>query len=213
MMAALSACFSGVIFGALHVLSGPDHLAALAPFSVEARHRAWVLGLRWGVGHAAGIVGVGTLGYLIKDRIDLDLLGGLGQYAVGAILIAIGFWGFAHLRGLELGPNAREPDDRHLHTTAAFLVGTVHGIAGTGYLLGVLPLLAMPGRLEAGAYLTGFAVGTVAAMTLFSALLGLLSQGAGDRALRAYRRVFGAVSAAALVVGVVWIVLPFAQSG
>ncbi len=210
-MSALTVCLSGLLFGALHVLSGPDHLAALAPFSVEARRRAWTLGLRWGIGHSGGIIVVGAVAYLIRDRLDLDLLEGLGTNAVGAILIAIGLWGFYHLRGMELGAEA-EPNGRHLHTTAAFLVGGVHGIAGTGYLLGVLPLLALSSWLEAGAYLAGFAAGTIAAMILFSSLLGLLAQRTGSRALRTYRRVFAGTSAAALVVGIIWIVLPLVQS-
>lgn len=212
-MLALTVCLSGLMFGALHVLVGPDHLAALAPFSVEARGKAWTLGLRWGLGHSAGIVGVGIIVYLIQDRIDLDLLAGLGRYAVGVILIGIGVWGFAHMRRMEFGTRVLEPDDRHLHTTAAFLVGSVHGVAGTGYLLGVLPLLAMPGWVEASAYLTGFAGGTILAMILFSSLLGLVGRGSGARAVRTYRRVFAATSAAALVVGIAWITLPLIAAG
>ena len=207
-MPALTACLSGLVFGALHVFSGPDHLAALAPFSVEARRRAWTLGLRWGLGHSAGIVGVGIIAYLIQDRLDFELLAGLGRYGVGAILIVIGLWGFTHVRGLEIGVEVLGADDRHLHTTAALLVGSVHGVAGTGYLLGVLPLLSMPGWVEASAFLTGFAAGTILAMVLFSSVLGFLAQGTGHIAIRTYRRVFAAASAAALVVGIVWIALP-----
>ena len=212
-MLVFTASLSGIAFGALHVLSGPEHLAALAPFSVEARQRAWTVGLRWGLGHSAGTVGVGIIAYAIRDGIDLDLLAGIGRYAVGAILIAIGLWGLHHLRGMEPGIQVMEPDDRHLHTTAAFLVGSAHGIAGTGYLLGVLPLLSMSGWLEAGAYLAGFAIGTILAMILFSGLLGLLGQKSGAHAVRAYRRVFGGASAAALVAGIVWTALAFAASG
>ena len=196
------------MFGALHVLSGPDHLAALAPFSVEARSKAWRLGLRWGLGHSGGIVLVGALAYVIRDQIDLDLTAELGRNAVGGILIAIGLWGLYHLRGMHLATPVTGSEGNHVHTTAAFVVGSVHGVAGTGYLLGVLPLLAMPRWLEATAYLLGFAAGTILAMVLFSALLGLLTERAGSRALRAYRRVFAGTSLAALAVGVAWIVLP-----
>ena len=206
-MSVLTVCLSGLLFGALHVLSSPDHLAALAPFSIEARRRAWTLGLRWGIGHSGGIIAVGAVAYVIRDRLDLDLLEGIGTNAVGAILIAIGLWGFYHMRRTELGAGL-EPNGRHLHTTAAFFLGGLHGIAGTGYLLGVLPLLALSSRLEAGAYLAGFAVGTIAAMILFSWILGVLAQGAGARAARTYRRVFAGTSAAALTIGVIWIVLP-----
>jgi hypothetical protein len=207
-MFALTACLSGLMFGALHVLSGPDHLAALAPLSVEARSKAWRLGLRWGLGHSGGVVLVGALAYVIRDQIDLDLTAELGRNAVGGILIAIGLWGLYHLRGMDLATHVTGSEGNHVHTTAAFVVGSVHGVAGTGYLLGVFPLLAMPRWLEATAYLVGFGAGTILAMVFFSALLGLLTAGAGSRALRAYRRVFGGASFAALAVGVAWIVLP-----
>lgn len=211
-MSALTICLSGLLFGALHVLSGPDHLAALAPFSVEARRRAWLLGLRWGIGHAGGIVCVGTLAYLVRERLDLALLQSVGTGAVGVILIGIGLWGLHHVRGADLDAGAADAGDRHVHTTAAFLIGSVHGVAGTGYLLGVLPLLALSSWLDASAYLAGFAMGTIAAMMLFSSLLGLLAQGAGSRAVLVYRRVFAATSALALAVGVAWILLPLVQS-
>ncbi len=207
-MLALSAFLSGLAFGGLHVLMGPDHLAALAPFSVEARRKAWRLGLRWGLGHSGGITAVGIIAYLIRDQIDLDLLADLDRNAVGGILIAIGLWGLYHLRGLDLTRHATESGGPHVHSTAAFVVGSVHGVAGTGYLLGVVPLLAMPRWLEAGAYLLGFATGTILAMILFSTLLGLLSEGAESRAMHVFRRVFAGTSVAALAVGIAWILLP-----
>ena len=45
---------TGIVAGCGHVLLGPDHVAALGPFSVEAHQRAWRVGLRWGAGHALG---------------------------------------------------------------------------------------------------------------------------------------------------------------
>lgn len=41
-------------FGALHAVSGPDHLLSLAPLSIGQGRRAWRIGLAWGLGHAAG---------------------------------------------------------------------------------------------------------------------------------------------------------------
>jgi hydrogenase/urease accessory protein HupE len=41
--------FAGFLAGFLHVLSGPDHLAAIAPYSVDGRVRAWRTGVRWGL--------------------------------------------------------------------------------------------------------------------------------------------------------------------
>lgn len=44
---------AGLAAGAVQVLTGPDHLAAVAPLSVASREAAWKAGLRWGRGHCA----------------------------------------------------------------------------------------------------------------------------------------------------------------
>ncbi len=52
--------FAGLVAGFVHVLSGPDHLAAIAPYAVDSRSRAWRTGVRWGLGHTAGVLCVGA---------------------------------------------------------------------------------------------------------------------------------------------------------
>src|SRR5262249_12446669 len=75
----------GLAAGLAHVITGPDHGAALAPFSVEAQRRAWTVGLRWGAGHAAGIVAVAVVAVLAADRLDLHGLSAVGDYLVGGV--------------------------------------------------------------------------------------------------------------------------------
>ena len=38
--------FTGLLAGCFHVLSGPDHLAAVAPLALSSRTRAWREGWR-----------------------------------------------------------------------------------------------------------------------------------------------------------------------
>ncbi len=207
LLAVILTILTGAVAGGAHVVLAPDHLAALAPLSVEARRRAWQVGLRWGIGHAAGIALVGGAARLASHAFNVELLGELGGYAVGLTLIAIGAWGFLHVRrGAHLNPAAPSALEPHVHATAAFVVGTVHGVAGTGALLGVIPVLALPEIACAIAYLSGFAVGTVGAMTGAAALLGLAApEGRGDaRAALVYRRVFLGASGVALAVGAGW---------
>jgi len=45
--------FLGLGSGALHALSGPDHLLGVAPHAVGRRRGAWRVGVAWGAGHAA----------------------------------------------------------------------------------------------------------------------------------------------------------------
>jgi len=48
--------FAGIIAAMLHVISGPDHLAAVTPFAIESKKKAWKVGLFWGIGHLLGII-------------------------------------------------------------------------------------------------------------------------------------------------------------
>ena len=50
-------------------------------------------------------------------------------------------------------------------------------MSGTGHVLGVLPALAMPTWVVAGAYLSSFGVGTFLAMALLTGLVGEVSDG------------------------------------
>src|SRR2546426_10826940 len=64
---------TGLIAGAVHVWSGPDHLAALAPLAVRRPRRAWVPGMRWGLGHSAGVGLIGLLSLWLRDWLPVDL--------------------------------------------------------------------------------------------------------------------------------------------
>lgn len=213
-MQELALLISGFLPGALHVLLGADHLAALAPLSVEAGHKAWRVGFRWGIGHALGILCVGLLAYSIGDWLDVAWLSDLGQPLVGLVLIGIGLWGFLHLWvspshfDVTSGSVTARGSERHVHTRAAFLVGAIHGVAGTGSVLGVVPALAQETWAHAAAFLVGFGVGTLAAMIGFASLLGV-ARPRGRRATGAtYRWIFVLASSVCLAVGVLWILLP-----
>ena len=62
---------SGLAAGAAHVVTGPDHLAALAPIAVQDPGRAARLGLRWGLGHGLGVVVLGVIGMFARTWIDV----------------------------------------------------------------------------------------------------------------------------------------------
>src|SRR5438067_13658001 len=83
---------AGFASGLAHVLSGPDHLAAIAPISVKHPRRSWVAGLRWGIGHASGVCVVGALSLLLRGLIPMDLISNSSEGVVGLLLIGIGAW-------------------------------------------------------------------------------------------------------------------------
>src|SRR5688572_3654911 len=55
-----AALLAGLAAGLIHVLSGPDHLAAVAPLA-GGRGRSWRAGFLWGLGHSGGVLAVGLL--------------------------------------------------------------------------------------------------------------------------------------------------------
>jgi hypothetical protein len=203
----ISILFLGLVAGVSHVVTGPDHVAALAPFSVEAQQRAWTVGLRWGAGHAAGIVAVAFAVVFAEDRLDVQLLADAGDYLVGAVLVAVGLWGLWHSRRATHVFENESVAHRHVHATAALSIGTLHGLVGTGATLAVLPAVGMRSLGESATYLGGFALGTIVAMSGVAWLLGVLAP--RDELGVAYRRVFVVASSAALVIGLVWLGLAF----
>jgi len=207
---------SGALAGLVHVLAGPDHLAAVAPLAIADQRRGWHAGFTWGLGHTSGVVLVAVVAVLLRDVLPpVEIIASWSERLVGGVLIALGFW--ALRAGLRLGvaPHAhggvphthvlvrRGPAwTRRLgHAHAAFLVGILHGVAGSSPFLGVLPALALPTRAAALSYIAAFGVGTVAAMTAFGAVIG---RAPGARAHRAFMLT---ASALAFVVGTTWLVL------
>lgn len=215
------ALITGLAAGAAHVVTGPDHLAALAPIAVDRPLKALGLGLRWGLGHGVGVVALGGLGIVARGFVDVDAISAWSEFIVGFMLVAMGLWALrrasrmvihthghtheaddhAHLH-VHASPDQHDSAAHRGHSHAAFFVGLLHGAAGTGHLLGVLPSLALP-PAEAAVYLGAYFVAAVGAMGVFGGLMGRLAQRFG---LLGLRRIMYGVSTAAIGVGAVWLV-------
>ena len=193
------AFLAGVAAGLLHVFSGPDHLAAVAPLASDRVRRQWMTGLQWGIGHTLGVLLIGALLLLLKEQLPLDAISAYSERVVGASLILIGIFGMWRATR---GSNGHT----HSHAGTSVAMGTIHGLAGSSHLFGVLPALAFPSRTSSVLYLSGFGLGAIAGMTVFSAAMGLLSERLGRGQSRRYSGLLYASSAAALVVGGFWLV-------
>lgn len=213
---------TGAIAGLFHVLSGPDHLAAVAPLALHGRHRGWRAGWSWGLGHASGVVVVALLGVLLRDSLPpIDLLSAWGERVVGVALIAIGLWALGRVARIAPGPHHHgrlAHDHLHVqagpgwirrmgHAHASFCMGVLHGVAGSSHFFGVLPALALPTRAASVSYIGAFGVGTVAAMTCFAA--GVSSLAARQpHGPRTYRAMMTLAALLAIAVGGVWLTAP-----
>jgi hypothetical protein len=194
---------AGVFAGVVHVVSGPDHLAAVAPLAADGARPQWRAGLIWGLGHTSGVVLIGLLLITLRSVLPLDAISAYSERLVGVALVALGVWAAFRARDFH-----RHTDRPHAHPGggASFAMGTLHGLAGSSHLFGVLPALALPTQGAALSYLAGFGIGAVAAMTAFAAIVGMLAARAGRRSTHAFQTMLYACSLSALLVGGFWLI-------
>ena len=210
---------TGALAGLFHVLSGPDHLAAVAPLAASDRERGWLAGWTWGFGHASGVVVVAVVAVLLRDMLPpISAISAWSERLVGAALIGIGVWALGRSARISPAPHVHGTvahDHLHVrrgpawirqlgHAHAAFYMGILHGIAGSSHFFGVLPALALPSRGSALVYIAAFGAGTVIAMTAFAAAVGAI--GARSRQVGwAHRGMMLTASAVAFSVGAWWL--------
>lgn len=192
--------FAGIIAAILHVISGPDHLAAVTPFAIESKKKAWKVGLFWGFGHLAGMLCIGVLFYFFKDLIPVEQISAHSEKFVGVLLIFLGLWIFyrifkeekkhkhthVHSNGNPIihehgHKHSKEKNHNHSHPNlkqgilASFSVGFMHGLAGIAHFLLFLPVIGFSTKLDSAKYILGFAIGTVLAMVAFALVVGNIS--------------------------------------
>lgn len=219
MLVALTACLLGFANGLRHALE-PDHLAAVSSFVAGERSaRASVrYAAAWGTGHAVMLVLAAGALVLLKTELSLrtsDLL----ELVVAVVLVALGVRGLRqastlgrrgaptrHAHGALEHEHAGAPD--HVHVSGwtlarlPFLVGLVHGLAGSGALAALVA-----SNLESTAFTLVFiaiyAIGAACGMAALAGILGWpLARLA--RSPRVMPALVGVSACASLVVGVLW---------
>ena len=215
----ITTIITGLIAGSLHVLSGPDHLAAIAPIASSNPSKALKLGILWGLGHGLGVVFLGMLAQYFQNELDLDSIGLWSERIVGILLIGIGIWSLLQAKSLIVHQHHHNHDGtehQHLHMHSnidkgntsqpthghsVFGVGWLHGMAGTGHLFGVLPSLALPSHAVPW-YLGAYLMGAVCSMALFSWLLTGWLQNASQSKMK---RMLQGTGVGAIIIGGLWI--------
>jgi ABC-type nickel/cobalt efflux system permease component RcnA len=193
--------------GFLHALE-PDHMAAVTTF-VSRRPRpleALGFGVRWGLGHSAAILVVGSVLIALGIRFPESVVSGL-EFGVGTMLLGLGVWLlWSVMHGEAHAIADPEHDHPHDHRGGSLWVGMAHGIAGTAPLVAVVTVTASSSPWAAGVYLLLFGVGTTAGMGLYAAVAGAVFHQAMHRvpALGGTLRTLTALGSA--VLGVFWMV-------
>src|ERR1041384_330945 len=126
------AILSGATSGALHAVTGPDHLLSLGPAVLRAPRAASRIGLSWGAGHALGTLLLALPLLLLAQLVQLSFLASAGNRVAGAAVLATAAWSWRSSKSrAEVGGtvDARSP----------LWVGLIHGVTGASALLLVLP--------------------------------------------------------------------------
>ena len=183
----------GFVLGLRHALDA-DHLAAVSTFVTEERSllRSSLIGVSWGLGHTAALLvfglGVAAFRFALTPRFSQFL-----EFLVGCMLVLLGgnvLYKLAKGRALHVHTHAHDGGPHtHLHMHAAeaghdhphqhrtlrlngrpFVVGVVHGLAGTAALM-MLVVSAIPSLWLAAGYILIFGVGSIGGMTVMSLLM------------------------------------------
>ncbi|KAI5647819.1 hypothetical protein M9H77_33824 [Catharanthus roseus] len=220
----LTSAWTGFFAGCLHTLSGPDHLAALAPLSIgRSRLESAAVGALWGCGHDAGQVIFGLLFLLLKDRLHIEIIRTWGTRVVGFTLLVIGAMGIREASEVPAPCVALENGECDVSVYeglenpaigkkkigfATFATGIVHGLQPDALMM-ILPALALPSRLAGAAFLLMFLVGTVIAMGSYTVLIGSCSQALKERIPRITEKLTWASSLVAIGLGLAILISQF----
>ncbi|CAL9170209.1 unnamed protein product [Musa hybrid cultivar] len=211
----LSSALAGFLAGCLHTLSGPDHLAALAPLSIgRTKMESAIVGALWGCGHDAGQVLFGLLFLMLRDRLHIEVFRTWGTRVVGLTLLVIGALGIREASEVPAScvaldqPSDLSSTGKRKIGLATFATGIVHGLQPDALMI-ILPALALPSRLAGAAFLCMFLVGTVFAMASYTVFIGTCTEALKERAPRITEKLTWAASLIAISMGLALLITPF----
>lgn len=188
----------GLSIGLEHAFE-PDHVVAVSTQISRGRFaqksitqtiksgtlRSSVLGAFWGAGHTTTLVLMGLLVYALAVRIEQNIFSSL-ELGVGIMLIILATCTILNKKIIHL--YHRHPhqhtdgsihydshdhiDVDHKHTHKSYLIGCVHGLAGSGSLV-VLTASTLNNVGMVLGFILIFGIGSVVGMTLISGIMGI----------------------------------------
>lgn len=143
--------------------------------------KAILIGTFWGVGHTTTLFIMGLVVLFLKISIPEKISSSL-EGLVGVILVILGFRALKktkmlfhthkHKHGEIIHEHLHEKiSSSHSHQMS-FLVGLVHGLAGSGMLM-LLVLSTIHSLLEGISYILLFGLGSILGMSVMSFLIGV----------------------------------------
>lgn len=102
---------TAIFLGATHVLTGPDHLSAIATLSANVGNcKAFSLGIKWGLGHSFGLVLVAGVLIALSDNTNDEVtlspyLSHVLSSLVGIFMVLLGVYGIQKAMKKHFGDN------------------------------------------------------------------------------------------------------------
>lgn len=185
---------AGLMIGLMHSFE-PDHISAMSTQLLKNKNNSKKLYLRnltvnaslkgafWGMGHTSSIMLIGLLiaglSLNIPDNFFVST-----EIIVGLMLIVLGVFTFTnksifrhihshtHLDNISHAHSHTHNENHHKHCHKAYLIGCVHGLAGSGSLV-ALAASTMNGFDMMLYFFILFGMGSVIGMGVASGVLGL----------------------------------------
>lgn len=194
----------GASSGALHAVTGPDHLLSLGPVALAERTRSFRIGLHWGIGHALGTLALALPIVLLSHATYFGALASWGERLAGGALLVTAL---LSARARRKATNAAHGGSNEPPTSGKWQgtlwLGCVHGVTGAGSLLLLLPVLVSGSMPRTLLFLGAFALGSTLAMAGLTSALARLG---GRLQPTAVSRTQRALTAASLLLGTYWLV-------
>jgi len=208
---------TGLIAGFIHVVSGADHLIAMAPSSITEPKQAMRNSYSWSLGHSSGVVILAVLAIFIKDIASINKISHVAEFLVGISLLVVGVYAIKNYFNLRIHSHSHEHKNgvahQHIHIHRKNLkrynnhshaltgLGLLHGFAGGSHVLAILPALALP-IPNALAYLIAYLIGSFISMNLFTCLISFTTLNAGQKFIKRLIAFAGGLS---FSMGLFWI--------
>ena len=207
---------TGIVAGFVHVVSGADHLIAMAPVAINNPQKALKNSFSWGLGHSSGVLLLAFLAIFIKDITPLNKFSNIAEFLVGISLLIVGVFAIKNSFQLSIHSHSHKHENgiahRHFHfhikeqknnkhSHALTGLGLLHGIAGGSHFLAVLPALALP-LTSACLYLISYLIGSLISMNLFTSLISFTTFKASQKFIK---RLIAAAGGLSFSMGLFWI--------
>jgi hypothetical protein len=187
----------GLVVGIQHAFE-PDHVAAVSTqisksklkkistkqLIQESITKSSILGVAWGAGHTTTLVLIGFLVYVLAISIQNQIFSGF-EFVVGLMLVFLGITTILnkkiqlkhkhphqHKDGTIHLEEHNHSDTNHKHSHKSYIIGLIHGLAGSGSLVVLTAITFDNVGLMLG-FIVIFGVGSIIGMTFVGSLIGL----------------------------------------